>query len=299
VPPCMAAAARGPSTRRSPPPPTPFDDNRGADRGPKTELADHGGDRAGRALIAVHARGLSGPQHQRADVVAVDGSHRPDRHLVARGAPAGDQACRPAGVVAPNVRRVAAYEHADLPRHGFEELGGGDAAGDQRRDAAQRRLLVRDADERLAAGGVGDRGGDELGELGQPIFDALGQGRAIERVSRHRTPDLAIDDDRSACARADPGRAGGASDRPRNAGEVLDPLWAPALEDHGADRRPVERPARPNPERVRMLAPLADHHCRPVGLVAPQRNHREADHRADLHGDRGQHVRRSRPPGDE
>jgi hypothetical protein len=51
----------------------------------------------------------------------------------------------------------------------------------------------------------------------------------------------------------------------------------------------------PDAERVRTLAPFADHGRRAPGLVAPQGDHRQVDHLADLPGDGSEHVPRGRP----
>ena len=50
-------------------------------------------------------------------------------------------------------------------------------------------------------------------ELAEPRFDPVGQRRGLDRIGRHRAPDVAIDDDRGAGARADPGPAGSVGDR--------------------------------------------------------------------------------------
>jgi hypothetical protein len=59
-------------------------------------------------------------------------------------------------------------------------------------------------------------------ELGEPRFDPVGQRRGLDRIGRHRAPDVAIDDDRGAGARADPGPAGSVGDRAGYFGEVVD-----------------------------------------------------------------------------
>ena len=95
-------------------------------------------------LVAAHPRGPAGPLHQPGDALAfeLDASCRPEP--LSRGAPGGDHGRRPVGLVAPHVRDVDTEEQADLARDRREHLGRRDPAGDQRRHAPQRGLLVRE-----------------------------------------------------------------------------------------------------------------------------------------------------------
>ena len=93
------------------------------------------------------------------------------------------------------------------------------------------------------------------------------------------------------------GSRGQLGDRAGYGGEVLDPRRAAGLQDLGADGRAVQRPAGAGLERMWMLAPDTEDGCRRVALVAPQGDHRQADHATDLPGDRREHLGRRAPAG--
>jgi hypothetical protein len=101
---------------------------------------------------------------------------------------------------------------------------------------------------------VRDRGGDQLGELGEPVLDVVAQRLALRHAGADHAPQLAVDDDRGAGARV---------------------------------------------ERMRAIAPGAEHARRAVGLVAPDHHQRHAEHPSHLPRDGGEHVRRRRPAGHE
>jgi hypothetical protein len=105
------------------------------------------------------------------------------------------------------------------------------------------------------------------------------------------------DDDRGAGRRADPGFLHEVGDRPVDVGEVVAPRGTAGLPDACDDDRVVERPAAADLEQMRRLAPRADHRARPIGLVAPNSDQRNAQHLRHLPGDRGEHLRRRRPAG--
>ena len=73
----------------------------------------------------------------------------------------------PVVVVAADDRDVGIEQLADLRRDGIEDLGRRRVAGDQRRDAPQRRLLVREAGQTVAGCRVRDRGRDQFGEVNE------------------------------------------------------------------------------------------------------------------------------------
>jgi hypothetical protein len=64
------------------------------------------------------------------------------RPTASRAASARVQAATAVTVPSGEPRHVGAAQHADLPRHGLEELLRGHGPRHQRRDAPQRRLLV-------------------------------------------------------------------------------------------------------------------------------------------------------------
>ena len=126
-------------------------------------------------------------------------------------------------------------------RDGCEHLRRRDASGDQRRDAPQRGLLVRELGELVSARAVRDRRGDQLRELGEPILDVVRQGLALRHAGTHRAPEFAVDDDRRAGARADPGRGYGIGDR------AADRRRSPRSSQGGRCPGAARRPCAPRP----------------------------------------------------
>jgi hypothetical protein len=147
--------------------------------------------------------------------------------------------------------------------------------------------------------GVGNSGGDQLGEGGEAILDVVGQRLTRCGAGRHHAPDLGVDDNRGAGARADPGLPDGVGDHAGDVGEVVNPRRAAGLEDELGDRRAVEGPPGASLEGMRALAPGADHGRRPVGLIAGHLDQRKVEHVGDLPRHGGEYLGRRRATGDE
>ena len=147
----------------------------------------------------MHPRGAPGPQHD-PSALAFGVDSRADRFVISCGTPGGHSGRRAVKLVARHVRGVDPEEQADLTRDRREHVGRRDAAGDQRRHAPQRGLLVREPGKLLPARAVRDRRGDQLRELGEPILDVVEQGLALRDTGTHHAPELAVDDDRRAGA---------------------------------------------------------------------------------------------------
>src|SRR6185295_7082887 len=71
----------------------------------------------------------------------------PTAERVPTGTPSPDALQLPIAVVAADDRYVGVEQLADLGRHGLEDLGGRGVTGDERRDASQRCLLLREPRE--------------------------------------------------------------------------------------------------------------------------------------------------------
>ncbi|HEY0451718.1 MAG TPA: hypothetical protein VGD70_21580, partial [Actinophytocola sp.] len=91
---------------------------------------------------------------------------------------------------------------ADLVRDGREHLAWCHPAGDQRGDAAQRGLFLREPVEFVAAVlelgaalGVGDGGADEFGEVRYALF-GVGRETLVPGSDGDRAPQMPLDDDR-------------------------------------------------------------------------------------------------------
>ena len=111
----------------------------------RPELPAKCGPGTGCVPVVAYPRGSPGLEHQRGNALALELHSRPDRDRVAGGTPGRDPGRRPVELVACHVRRVGTKEQADLTRDRREHLGRRDPARDQRRDAPQRGLLVREA----------------------------------------------------------------------------------------------------------------------------------------------------------
>ena len=118
------------------------DHDRDADRGPDRELPHLLDERP-------VERQLQRPEPHCAPVVAhrpqrvVQGPPGADRNACVRGAPGGHERHRVVGLEAHQGRRIGAHEPADLLVDRREQLVLRHAAGDERRHAPQRRLLLR------------------------------------------------------------------------------------------------------------------------------------------------------------
>ena len=113
------------------------------------------------------------------------------------------------GVVAVHARPLGAQQPAHLGSYCVENLGVGYAARDQGRHPPQRRLLLRDLRERLAALGVRDSRRNELRKLRQAPLRVVGQ-RPVGRGDHGQyTPEASLDRDRHPHRRAPAHRAAG------------------------------------------------------------------------------------------
>ena len=168
---------------------------------------------------------------------------------------------------------------------------------DERRHAAQRRLLLGQTPELVPRLRLRERGRHELGEPRQPLLDAIGQRSALRGRHDH-APQRAVDDDRRAGRRTDPGAPDGVGERTRDLRVVVGPRGRAGLAHPRSDCRAVKGPARPDFERMLALAPGTDHRRRPIGLVSQHVDVWQAERPADLLGHRGEHVRRAGAAGD-
>ena len=121
----------------------------------------------------------------------------------------------------------------------------------------------------------------------------------LSRGRHDHAPQRAVDDDRRAGRRTDPGAPDGVGERTRDLRVVVDARGRAGLAHPRGDCRAVKVPARPDFERVLALAPGTDHCRRPVGLVSQHVDVWQAERPADLLGHRGEHVRRAGAAGDD
>src|SRR4051812_23162270 len=178
---------------------------------------------------------------------------RPDASVAAAATPVTDHRDRAVGLVAAERSGIGWNEPADLCDHRFEHVGRRRSLGYERRYAPQRALLVGEPGELFTALGIRDRGPQELGELGEPMLDLVGEW-PVWRGGAHGSPDRAVDDDRGARGGVESGRTSSGGERAGKVRVVIDPGRAARsvhLRDH---RRAVEWPARPRLEHMRTIA---------------------------------------------
>ena len=148
---------------------------------------------------------------------------------------------------------------------------------------------------------VGDRGGDQLGEVGQPLFDVGRRGGRAGISDGHDAPQLALHADRYADSGAEPPPTGSVSEVARGVVVVVDPrcparlkhqcVQVPAAEAHPiADRhRPGSVGPGPHAHGSRRAVPVAPAHACEVG----------GEHLPDLRGDRDEDLLGQFPLRDE
>ena len=125
--------------------------------------------------------------------------------------------------------------------------------GDQRGHLPQRGLLIGELLQLFACLGVGDRGGDQLGEAGEPGLGGRGLRGGCRGQRHHRAPQPAVDDDRDSHRRVYPCVTGELrGDLSRNVGIVDPGRTAGMVDDPG--RTVFVQPPR-GADRVRVLAP--------------------------------------------
>ena len=202
---------------RSPQPPAEHD--RRAHRRAQPELAQQLGHRAGDALVAVDPLRPAAVVDHRSQRRT---SHRPagsDRHVACLArAPAAGNGHRAVGLVPDHVRRVRPEQAGDLLAHDREDGRLVGLAGDGRRDAPQRGLLLQDRAQRLlgalALGDVAQVAGEQRvsGQLRARDRDLDGELRCRRPASRAAPSDARPSapgrSTRTARARAGDPRAG-------------------------------------------------------------------------------------------
>jgi hypothetical protein len=183
-------------------------------------------------------------------------------------APGGDDRRRTVRLVPQHARERGVEQRADLRRDRAEQVRGRGLARDQRGDAAQRRLLVREPAQLRARLAVGHCGRDQLGEALEPRLGPLGQRRGA-RVDDHHAPQLAGDDDRA--------RDRGSYAEPADLRGHLPRQLAPVVHARGSQARShaagervlaADGQARPDAERLAIRRPGGDHLLHIAGLVA-------------------------------
>jgi hypothetical protein len=128
--------------------------------------------------------------------------------------PAADNRRGVIRVISAQDRVADAEELPDLLGDSREHVLGLNRAGNQGCDPAQRRLLVREAAQLKARLRIGDSGGKQLGEAGEPNL-RVGRQRIVAHGSDDQnTPQSALDADRHADPPADACSAGDVGDLP-------------------------------------------------------------------------------------
>ena len=256
---------------RAPRPPA--DDDRDGQRRPDPHLADLLGERA--ADLAVGRRDRPAgrwPARSRGRSVARASSGSPRPRGPDRAPGTGDDRHH-AVRIEPDDHRGDGSEHArDLgPDRGYD-LRRGRVAGDEGRDPPQGGLVLEQLGDLGAALGVRDRGGDELGEVGDLRLGARRERALALRRGRDHAPHAARDHDRAADRRTDPQLPRLPRDRARGVREAVHagraarlphlPRDAQALQaepraDCQLDRARGSRPRRPSRSRPPRSAPDA------------------------------------------
>ena len=140
------------------------------------------GDRARGAGVVVDPRRPAGLEHQRVQVPPAEAPPGADGEGSAGAVPRGDHRYRAVGAVPAHRRVVGAQQPPGFLGDRGEHLRRRRRAGHQRRHPPQRGLLLGEPAQFHAGLGVGDRGGGQLGEPGQP---RLGAGRQRLRAGSH------------------------------------------------------------------------------------------------------------------
>ena len=149
-------------------PQPPVDDDRRADRRADPDVPEPLGDAGRRRRRSCPSVRGGRSAHQRRDAGPSSSDPRADRLLDPGTAPDAHGGHRAVALEAADVGGVDAEELADLARDRREDLRRIDPARDERRHAPQRGLLVGEPAHLAPRLGVRDRGGHELGEVGEP-----------------------------------------------------------------------------------------------------------------------------------
>ena len=163
---------------------------------------------------------------------------------------------------ADEVRRLCDHLLEHVARRGVvrRELG----------DAPQGGLLGGELLELLPALRVGDRVGQQLRELGEPLL-RVGRQRPVGRgTDRREPPDLGVDDHRRADRRSPPPPADHLGQGARCIGVAVDPAGTPGARDQPGERPAAERVAGAEVEIPLGLAPPPDHGERRVTVEPDQ-----------------------------
>jgi hypothetical protein len=154
----------------------------------------------GTPLVAVDAGRATGAEHVRHDAVARG------RHAQADvGSPAADRDDRgvASGLVAQQGGRAPTQQPRRLERDGLEDLIGVHPARHELRNVPQRGLLVGQQTQLGARLGVGDRGGDQLGEARDARLGVVRERLLPRRGREADAPHATVHRDRDAHRRAD------------------------------------------------------------------------------------------------
>jgi hypothetical protein len=191
-------------------------------------------------------------------------------------------------------------EHSEhLLGDGGEHLGGGRLARDQCRHAPQCGLLIREPPHLCSRLGVGDRGGDELGEGCDPGLDIPREWPVLLGGGVHHAPEALVDDDRSPYRRMQaqlPAQCGG------SAGGVFVFVYScgpPGPPDQPGDALALEVDPCADRHLLAGATPGAEDRRRPVGLEPPQVRGVDTEEQGDLARDRSEQLRRRYSAGDQ
>jgi hypothetical protein len=152
-------------------------------------------------------------------------------------------------------------------------------------------LLFEEPRDLLAALGIGDRGCNELHEVGEAILGIDRQGPAAGEDDRH-APEPAVDGDRRRHRRAQAPLASRGRARTGHADVVVDPSRPPGFEDLQGRRPFVEREPPPGDQLVAVPAPATDRTKSGIGLVAAESRRVRADQPAHFLDHGFEHVGR-------
>ena len=139
---------------------------------------------------------------------------------------------------------VGLQQRLHLSRHCVQDRARRSALRNQRRHPAQRRLLLGEPPHLSARLEVRDRGGDQLGELGDARFGVGGQRLVLALGGDHGSPQSPVHHDRVADRRAD---AQLSHARPKGAAcrrVVVDARRPPGTQDTRGDVVTVDGQAR-------------------------------------------------------
>jgi hypothetical protein len=225
------------------------------------------------------------------------GESRSGVDVAAGSAPATDRG-RAISLVAAEAGSIRGNHTTGLGDHRFDHLGRRRRLGNERRHPPQRRLLLREPGELLAALGIRDCGRDELSELRQALFCVGGQGLVAPRDGGQYTPEAALDGDRHPHGRAPAHLAGGGRGCAGRVCVAVYPRRLAGLEDqtgHG----PLEGESRSGVDIAAASGPATERGNRAVGLVAGESGALGGKQLGDLDAHRLEHLGRWRSAGNE